>query len=148
MLLFFMKAKIYPFIYFSIVFCLYTALHDQRSMSSNFLVFNISGGILLRPVAFLLLIVVSIVLSSSSIDCQSFMSSQPLLISSVGLFREGFQSVSQNVLPTPKVFFLCWKLLVFLLLDALQKYKKPCFSHLMLTQISLTLLLDSCKEIH
>ena len=44
------------FINLSIVFCLYTALHNQRSILSNFLVFHISGGIFLKPAAFLLLI--------------------------------------------------------------------------------------------
>ena len=42
------------FLHFSVVFCLYTALHNQKSISSNFLVFP--QEISLRPATFLLLI--------------------------------------------------------------------------------------------
>ena len=40
---------------FTTVFCLSTVLHNQTSMSSNFIVFHTSGGISSRLVAFLLL---------------------------------------------------------------------------------------------
>ena len=54
-------------------------------MSSNFLVFHTSGGILLRPVDFQLLIFFSTTLSSSSITCPSLMSSWWLIIFVIGL---------------------------------------------------------------
>ena len=38
------KRRMYPFVYPSIVFCLYTALQCQSSMSLNSLVFHTSGG--------------------------------------------------------------------------------------------------------
>ena len=40
---------------FSLLFCLYTALHNWRSESSTFLVFHTSRDILLRPATFLIL---------------------------------------------------------------------------------------------
>ena len=61
-------------VYFSIVFCLYTALHYRRSTSSNFFVFHTSGGISLRPATFLLLIFFNIALSSA-VNCSTLMSS-------------------------------------------------------------------------
>ena len=51
-----------------LMFCLYTTLHNRRSMSSNFLVFRSSGGISLWQAAFLLLIFVSTTSSSSSLN--------------------------------------------------------------------------------
>ena len=44
--LFLGKEKMQPFTDFFLVFWLYTVLHNQRSISSNFLVFHTSGGIL------------------------------------------------------------------------------------------------------
>ena len=72
-----------PFIHFFIVFCLYTVLHNSRSMLSNFFGFHTSGVILSRLSTFLLF---SLVLSnSSSINCLSLMLSWSLIIFSVGL---------------------------------------------------------------
>ena len=49
------KRMTQPFIYFSVVFCLYSALPNRWSMLSNFLVFQISGDISLRSSTFRLL---------------------------------------------------------------------------------------------
>ena len=54
-------------------------------MSSNFLVFHISGGIFSRPATFQLLIFLSTMLSSSSVNWPSFMSSWLLIIFMIGL---------------------------------------------------------------
>ena len=55
--LFFMgKGRLYLFVNFSFVFCLYGALHNRRRMSSNYLVFFTSGGISSRPSVFSVLI--------------------------------------------------------------------------------------------
>ena len=67
------------------MFCLLTALHHQRSMSSNFLVFYTSSGISSRPAAFLLLTVFGTALSLSAVMCPSLMSYWMLIISSVSL---------------------------------------------------------------
>ena len=42
------NGRIQPFVYFSIVFCLYRVLHTQRDMSSNFFVYHISESFSLR----------------------------------------------------------------------------------------------------
>ena len=79
------KKEIQPFTHFSILFCLYIVLHNRSSMSSNFLIFYTSGGISLRPTAFLILIFFSRVSSSPFISCSRLMSSCSLKISFVGL---------------------------------------------------------------
>ena len=67
------------FIQFSIVFSLYIALYNRRSMSPNFLIFNTLGGILSRHavfLSFLLFLYIYIfcpVSSSSSVNCPSLM---------------------------------------------------------------------------
>ena len=48
------KKRIKPFVHFSIVFRLYTALHNQRNISTNFLVFHNRAGISSKPAAFLI----------------------------------------------------------------------------------------------
>ena len=53
--------------------------------SLNFLVFHTFGSILLRPAAFRLLSFISSTLSSSSVNCQSWMSSWLLIIFMIGL---------------------------------------------------------------
>ena len=73
------------FVYFSMVLCLYTALHNQ-SMLSNFLVFYTSGSISSRPAAFLLLSFFGTESSSSNIIYPGFSSCWPIIISSVSLF--------------------------------------------------------------
>ena len=88
-----------PFVHFSLVFCLYIALHNQRSTSSNFLVFHISGGISSGPAAFLLLFFVLTTLSSSSVNYPSLTSSWLLIMFlidlsvTLGEFKEGVCSV-------------------------------------------------------
>ena len=69
------KGNVEPFVHFSLVFCLYTALHNRRRMSSTFLVLHTSGDISWGPVAFLLLIVFSTASSSSSVNCPSLIAS-------------------------------------------------------------------------
>ena len=104
------KRRRQPFVYFSIIFCLYAELHNQRSMLSNDLVFHISRGISMRPAAFLLLIFFNTALCSSSVNCSSLMSIWLLMIfwEVYQWFQESFQEVSWNVLPTSEVFLLCW----------------------------------------
>ena len=77
---FFRKGMMQPFVCFSVVFCLYTMLHNQRSMSSNTLIVYSWGCISSRPAAFLLVIFFSMVSSSFSVNYPSF-----LLIFSVDL---------------------------------------------------------------
>ena len=81
---FFGKGRMHPFVHLSIVFSLYTSLQCQSSMSSNFLVFHTSGGILSCPDAFLFLIFLSTESSSSCVNCPSLMSSWLLIIFVIG----------------------------------------------------------------
>ena len=74
-----------PFFYYSIVFCLYTALQNQISKLSNFLVFRTSVDVLLRLAAFSLLIFIGTILSSSSVNCPSLISCWLLIILVRGL---------------------------------------------------------------
>ena len=76
MSIFLRKEKIRPFVYFFIVFCLYTALHNQRSML-NFFVFHISQG--------WQLFFFNIASSSSFINWYCLMLSLLLIIFSIGL---------------------------------------------------------------
>ena len=109
------KWRMHLFVHFFIVFCSYTTLHNQRSMLSNFLVFHITGGILLRPAAFLLLIFWYCI-SFSSVNYSNLMSSLLLIIFSGGL------SVISGVFPSR--FLKCcfhswnlgWQLLILLFL--------------------------------
>ena len=48
------EGRMQPFVQLSIVFCLYAALQNRRSKSSNFIIFHTSGGNSSRPAAFLL----------------------------------------------------------------------------------------------
>ena len=57
----------------------------RSSKSSNFLIFHTSGGILSRPAAFLLLIFLSTLLSSSRVNYPSLMSCWLLIISVISL---------------------------------------------------------------
>ena len=72
-----------PFVHFSIVFCLGTALQNWGSKSPNFLVFHPFRGILLKPAAFPLLIFVNTMLRSS-VNCPTLMSSRLLIIFVIG----------------------------------------------------------------
>ena len=63
----FLEKRMQFFVHFIIVLCLYTLLHNQRSLLLNFLVFHTFVGISLKPTAFLLLIFFNTVSSSSSI---------------------------------------------------------------------------------
>ena len=60
-------------------------MHNLRSMSSNFLIFQTSGCISLRLAAFFYQFFFNTALSSSSINCSSLMSSRPLIIFWIGL---------------------------------------------------------------
>ena len=79
------KRRMQPFVHLSIVFCLYTALQNRSSKSSNFFVIHTSRGTLSRLAAFLLLIFVSTTLSSSSVNYTSWMSSWLFIIFGIGL---------------------------------------------------------------
>ena len=68
------KRWMQPFVHFSIVFCLYIVLHNWESRSSNFFVFQILKGILMKPAAFRLLIFFNTASSSSSVNCPSLIS--------------------------------------------------------------------------
>ena len=72
------------FVHLSVVFWLYTALQYRSSMTSHFLVFHISEGISLSFAAFLFLIFLSTMSSSSCISCPSLMSSWLLIIFVIG----------------------------------------------------------------
>ena len=61
------------------------ALHNRRTKTLNFLVYHISGRILLRLVTFLLLIFSSLASRSSSVNCPSLMLSWLLLHFWIGL---------------------------------------------------------------
>ena len=50
------KRRVQAFVYFSTMFCLYTAFHNWRSLLSDFLDFSTWGGILSSPADFLILI--------------------------------------------------------------------------------------------
>ena len=75
-------------------YCLYTALHNRRSMSLNFLDFYTSGTILSRLADFFLLIFFSTASSSFSVNCPSLKFSWLFVIFPVGLsmISRGFQS--------------------------------------------------------
>ena len=97
----------------SLEFCLYTALHYSRSMFSNFLVFHTPGSIFSRSANVQLLIFVSTISSSSSMNGSSLMSSWRLVIyldrfiSDFREFPSRFWECSFHSL-----FFLDWNLLV------------------------------------
>ena len=69
--LFSLKRRIQPFIYFTIVFCLFIALLNWKSILSNFLALHISWCISFRHAGFLPLIFVNSSLSSSFINFPS-----------------------------------------------------------------------------
>ena len=60
------KGWMHPFVYLSILFWLYTALHCRSSMSSNSLVLHKFGGISSSPAAFLFFKILLSTESSSS----------------------------------------------------------------------------------
>ena len=70
----------HPFIHLSIRFWLYTALQCRSSRSLNCLVFHTSGGISSSPAAFLFLIFLSTMSSSSCVNGLSLMSNCLLII--------------------------------------------------------------------
>ena len=72
------------FVYPSIAFWLYTVLQYLSSIWSNSLVFHTSEGISSSPAAFLFLIFVSTMLSSSSANCPSLMFNGLLMIFMIG----------------------------------------------------------------
>ena len=74
----------HPFVHLSIVFWLYSAIQCWRSMSSNFLVFHIPGGISSSPAAFLFLIFLGTESSSSCVNCPSLMFNWLLIIFVIG----------------------------------------------------------------
>ena len=76
------KRIMQPFVHFFIVFCLYKALHN-RSMSSNFLVFNTCGDIS-SGLQFFCFNSFSATSSSSSINSLSLISSRLLMIFMIG----------------------------------------------------------------
>ena len=80
---------------------LYSGYIQHCSMSSNFLVFHTSGGISSKPAAFIFLIFLSTISSSSCVNCPSLMSSGLLIIFVIGLF------VTLGDFPSrfPKCFF-------------------------------------------
>ena len=71
----FAKGKLKPSVYFSIALCLYSLLHNWRSISLNFFVIHTYRGISLRPTANLILIALRTVSSTSTWKCPSIMSS-------------------------------------------------------------------------
>ena len=73
-----------PFVHLSIVFWLYMALECCSSMSSNFLAFYNSGGILSSHAAFLFLIFLSSEFTSSCVNCPSLMSNCLVIILMIG----------------------------------------------------------------
>ena len=84
-------------------------------MSSNFLVFHASEGILERLAVFLLLIFVSIMSSFSSINCPSLISSWSLI--SFYRFISDFRGVSKQILEMFFhfcIFLLGWQFLLLL----------------------------------
>ena len=100
----------------SIGLWLYTPFQYRSSMSSNFLVFHISGGISSRPVAFLFLIFVSTMSNSAFVNSTSLMISWLLQIFVIVLSvtLETFQADSWNVLTTSVFVLLGWQLLISL----------------------------------
>ena len=82
---FFGKGITQPFLHFFIEFCLETALHNRRSMSSNLFAFQTSTGILSRPTDFLLLIFFNTASRPSSVNCHSLTSSWLLILFWIGL---------------------------------------------------------------
>ena len=76
--------RMHPFVYLSIVFCIYTVLQCRSSMSSNSLVFCTSGGISSSHAAFLFLIFLSAESSSSCVICHGLMSNWLLIIFVIG----------------------------------------------------------------
>ena len=72
------------FVHLWIIFHLYTALQNRRSMSSNSPVFHSFGGISSKPEALLFLIFVRTTLSSSWLNCPSLTSGWWLIIFVIG----------------------------------------------------------------
>ena len=87
------KLRMKPFVNL----CLYTALQNRGSISSNFLVFHTSRGISSRPAAFLFLIFPSNSLNYSWVNCPSLTSSW-LLIIFVIRFISDFGEFSKKIL--------------------------------------------------
>ena len=101
-------------------------LQNRRIMSSNFLVFHISGGILLTPAALLLSFFFCSASRSSSVSCPSLMSSRLLLI-----FLGGFRRISKQI---PEIFFPLLK--SFFLTSNIQFYFRVGFLPLTFFTIS------------
>ena len=80
------KGRMQPFVYLTFVYWLYTVMQPQSSRSLNFLVFHTFGGILSGSAAFLFLIFVSTMSSSSWVNCPSLMFIWILIIFMIGLF--------------------------------------------------------------
>ena len=125
---FFRKRRMQTFIHSSIVCYLYTLLHNQSSMSSNFLVDDISGGggrgSLLRPAAFQLLILSSTVSSYASINYQSLQ----LITFLIDLLAISRRFLSRFL----KFSFLLWSLFSWLAaLILLLRCFSFCLLHLM-----------------
>ena len=111
------KGNMKPFVYLNIMFCLYTVLHNQRSISSNYLIFQIQKAFrqdLRHSVLFSFLFARSFYLfvdlffntvsSSSSVNCPSLMSSWHYLFSS---------TVSSSSSVNCPSFTSSWQLLIF-----------------------------------
>ena len=105
------------FVHLSIMFLLYTALHDQRSKSSHFFVFHTSESISSRPATFLRLVVLRTVINSSILKCPILISSWPLIISLVDLsdFRRVSHQILEMFFPHLKPFFLAGRFLILIL---------------------------------
>ena len=121
------------FVHSSILFCLFTALHNLRSMSSNFHDFYNSGSISSRLAAFLFLVLVSITLSSPLINCQKLMSTWLRIIFwyVYQILQEGFRADFWNFLSAYVVFLFSWQFLVL---------HSTCFSFSSLQLLSAVLI--------
>ena len=104
------------FIYLSIAFCLYTALHISRNMLSNFLVIPPEVWKTIGPTTWLF-ILFSTASCFLSVNCPCLMSTLFVIIFSLCLsvISGWFSSRSWNVSFTSRVFLLAWQLLLFLL---------------------------------
>ena len=79
------KRRMKPFANFTLVFWLYTALQNHSITSPNFLVFHTTGSISLRLAAFPFFIFACTSLSSSWVNCCSFMMNWLIIIFETGL---------------------------------------------------------------
>ena len=108
----------------------WTALHCQKSMSLNFLVFQVSAGIFFQGLQLFGFLIFFFNTASSfpSVNCPSWISSWPLMI--FGLvcqwFQEGVRADPSTLFSNSDVFLLGRKYLVLL-----SMYSSFCSLHLL-----------------